>query len=457
MPLTAEKNSDKPKLFIKTFGCQMNEYDSEKISALMQDQYSLTSNAEEADFIFVNTCSVREKGEHKMRSIIGEYNLIKKKRPQTIIGVGGCVAQQEGTQLIKAIPEVDFVVGTHNLSLVPSLVTGALAGKSKQVVVDYRDEWEDLPLGFRELTETGEQVTPIRALVSIQRGCNKNCSYCVVPNTRGPEVSRDPQEIIREISLKVRMGAKEVMLLGQTVNSYGRDLNPRLSFVDLIKRIAEIPDLKRIRFTSPHPQEVKSDFINLYAEVPQLVPHIHMPLQAGSDRILKLMNRNYRSKRYFEIIDELRAKVPTIAITTDMIVGYPSETEADFQDTLEALQRVRYHLVYSFCYSLRPHTADSAQENLELVAEDVARDRLYRLQDLQDNISRELHQQYLGQNLAVLIESLKGENPRGRSEYNTWVECLPQSTIQRERIKLGQIIQVKIEHATPYGLRGQII
>lgn len=452
----------RPGVFVKTHGCQMNEYDSEKMLALLSEDYSRVQTAEEAKLVIINTCSVRDKAEHKLYSLLGRIRELKLQNPDLVVGVGGCVAQQEGEAIIKRNKVVDFVVGTHNLSLIPSLVRAVQSGRGKQVAVDYRDEWEDLPYDFSLFPDDappedhaiGMFSSPVRAMVSIQRGCNKNCAYCVVPTTRGPEVSRPVAEIERELKIKVRRGAKEVLLLGQTVNSFGRDLNPRMSFETLVRRLAEIEGLERIRFISPHPAEVRPGFIQLYAEIPKLMPQIHMPLQSGSDRILKLMNRNYRIARYIEILEQLRSVRSDIAVSTDLIVGFPTETDEDFRCSLDILRQVRYVSAYLFKYSKRPNTVAKEQYcEADEVAESVKQERLVELQNLQEQISAEINSEMLGKKTEVLVEGASKNIislMKGRDPYNHQVE------ITGGNPAVGEIVSVLVEHVGAYGLRGRI-
>jgi len=460
----------------------MNEYDSEKIFALLSEDHRPVSSAEEADLVFVNTCSVREKGEHKLFSLLGRLRDLKKSKPDLIIGVGGCVAQQEGQNIIKRAPSVDFVVGTHNLSLVPALVKSAMGGVSGQVAVDYRDEWEELPEELDSYSPVSEDkasggldsafgvfYSPVRAMVAIQRGCNKNCSFCVVPTTRGSEVSRSYSEIEREIRYKVAIGAREVMLLGQTVNSWGRDLPERSNFEELVKRISEIDGLERIRFTSPHPAEVRPGFIELYATNEKLCPSIHMPLQSGSNPILKDMNRNYKVERYLEIIDSLKEVRPDIAISTDVIVGFPGESEEDFERTMQVVERVRYQLIYSFIYSRRPNTVA-----IEQFPEDAgpsrgqAGERLTRLQGRAAEISTELNEERIGALSELLVEKIDtntgGDSVlRGRSPENVSVEVKlagssPASVVNSgQKLEVGKLCQFMVNSASPHGLFGELI
>jgi tRNA-2-methylthio-N6-dimethylallyladenosine synthase len=444
---TAEVPDKRKSLFIKTFGCQMNEYDSQKLITLLQPDYRRVLSPDEADLILVNTCSVREKPEHKLYSLLGEVKELKKGREGVMIGVGGCVAQQEGEAIIKRSKAVDFVFGTHNLSLVPSLVKRCQEGLGPQVAVDYRDEWETLPLDFPE----GSMVS---AFVSISRGCNKACSYCIVPTTRGKEVSRDPKEIEREVRIAVHRGAREIVLLGQTVNSYGLDFTPRMKFVDLLKRLVEIKGVERIRFTSPHPQEVRQDFMDFVCNEPKVCRHIHMPLQSGSDSILKAMNRNYRRKRYLAIINELKERVPDIAITTDIIVGFPGETREDFEETLEVMRLVNFQNSYSFMFSKRPGTPAEALE--ETVSLEEKRQRLYELQALQDRLTTGHLAYWQGRTVEVLLDkhSLNNESVfQGRTSQNI-VLNLEDVT---DGLNLGDIIEVEVTSSGRYTLRGRVV
>jgi len=461
------KNSaPKQRLFVQTYGCQMNEYDSQKMTSLLKEDYLAASTVEDADLVIVNTCSVREKGEHKLFSYLGRLRDLKKEKPEMIIGVGGCVAQQEGQSIIDRNSSVDFVVGTQNISLIPGLVKSAKnKGGSPQVAVDYREEWEELPLEFEPLPTEVQNIrspnrSPIRALVSIQRGCNKRCAFCVVPTTRGEELSRAADEILREIKLKVRAGAKEVLLLGQTVNSYGRDLTPRKKFSDLIKEIAQIDGLERIRFISPHPQEVREDFIELFSTVPKLARHIHLPVQSGNDRVLKAMNRNYKISRYKEIVNQIREACPEISITTDIIIGFPTETDLEFDDTLSLVEELRYHSAYYYKYSKRPNTvAGDIYKAHEEVTEGAMAERFLKLHELQKKITAEIYSAEVRQIRDVLVEGIgpKGASGgdelelRGRTSQNIIVEFTGNSRL------VGETVRVKITDATPHLIRGQLI
>jgi tRNA-2-methylthio-N6-dimethylallyladenosine synthase len=430
----------------------MNEYDTLKIQKILENDYKRVETPENADLVLINTCSVRDKPEQKLYSMLGELNDLKKIRPDLKIGVCGCVAQQEGERIVKRSKAVDLVFGTHNLSLIPSLLKQRENGAPPQVAVNYREEWEDLPLGFSE-------VDKVSVFVSISRGCNKNCTYCIVPTTRGKEVSRSLDEIEREVKIAVFRGAKEVTLLGQTVNSYGKDFTPRQSFASLLERLSKIEGLERIRFTSPHPQEVREDFIDLVSNNPKICKHIHMPLQSGSDRILKLMNRNYRKKRYLEIIQALKDKVPDIAITTDIIVGFPGETRSDFEETLEVMKEVEFENSFSFMFSPRPGTKAALMK--EEISQKEKLERLQELQALQFDITKKRLEGWIGRRGEVLVEGespyqndpQKGENQTiyyGRLSQNITVNFIGSGS------KPGSIVEVDITGSSRFTLKGSL-
>lgn len=449
--------SQKPGLYIKTYGCQMNEYDTLKLQKILESDYEAVDSPEKAELVLINTCSVREKPEQKLYSLLGRMSELKKDNPKLMVGVCGCVAQQEGENIAKRSSVVDVVFGTHNLSLVPSLLEQRKSGLPPQVAVNYREDWEELPLGI-------SQTEKVTSFVSISRGCNKNCTYCIVPTTRGKEVSRDPQEIEREIKIAVHRGAKEVMLLGQTVNSYGTDFNPRQSFVSLLERISLIDGLERIRFISPHPQEVKADFIDIVCSNPKICRHIHMPLQSGSDVILKAMNRNYRRKRYLDIISALKDRVPDIGLTTDVIVGFPGETEKNFEDTLDIMRQVQFDNCYSYIFSPRPGTPAALLEDL-LPYEEKLR-RLQALQALQFELTQTRLQNWVGRQGEVLIES---ESPHqiSEDEGTIWQGRLSQnitvhindteSKLAQNALKPGMLVDVQIDGVSRFTLKGRVI
>lgn len=422
------------KIFVQTFGCQMNEYDTQKVLRLLSDEYTPTEHPEEADLVFINTCSVREKAEQKLYSTVNRLRSLKARKQDLLIGVGGCVAQQEGEKIIQKSKFVDFVVGTHNLSLIPSLIRNVRQGLGPQVAVDYRDEWESLPLGY-------DIVDGVTAFVSISRGCDKNCSFCIVPKTRGPEVSRPLEEIIRECRLLLAQGVKEITLLGQTVNSWGKDLKPKKRFVHLLEEILKLGSNFRVRFTSPHPQEMRSELLDFIGSNPQLGNHLHLPLQSGSDRILKLMNRNYKVRRYLEIVEEAKSRIKNLSITTDIIVGFPGETEEDFRETLKIMELVEFDSSFSFVYSPRPGTKAAQMPNQ--VDKDIALGRLRVLQALQKELTKKRLNRFVGMEAEVLIEGPAAKTGfkdlQGRSENNVYC-VIPKSN----KINVGDFIRVEI-------------
>lgn len=431
----------------------MNEHDTQKLYKILEKDYQPVDAPEKADLVLINTCSVREKPEQKLYSMLGEMRELRATRPGLMVGVCGCVAQQEGEKILKKGRNVDFVFGTHNLSLVPSLIQLRKNGAPPQVAVNYREDWEELPLGFADIDHSkigrGNHTT---AFISISRGCNKSCTYCIVPTTRGPEVSRDVAEIEREVKIAVHRGSKEIVLLGQTVNSYGLDLSPRMSFVNLLDRISQIEGVERIRFVSPHPQEIRDDFIECVSTNPKVCRHIHMPLQSGSDRILKLMNRNYRRAKYLKIIEDLRARVPDISITTDIIVGFPGETEEDFQQTLELFDIVQFDLSYSYAFSARPGTVAAAMEETLTQEEKLA--RLQILQAKQEQIQSARLEQWVGKTAEVLIDSHNRMDERcfqGRISQNIVVNFLQ----PYPGLALGAVVPVKITGRKRYTLIGE--
>lgn len=434
-------------MYIRTFGCQMNEYDSQKLEKILEAQFYSVDEPELADLIVINTCSVREKPEQKLYSLLGEMRELKQSNPRLLVGVGGCVAQQEGHAIIKRSSAVDFVFGTHNLSLVPALIERRQSGAEPQVAVDYRDEWEQLPLGY-----SGQERVSV--FIAISRGCNKNCTYCIVPTTRGPEVSRSLEEIKREARIAVHRGAKEVVLLGQTVNSYGLDFKPRSSFVRLLEEVAAIEGLERIRFTSPHPQEVRQDFVELVCDNPKICHHIHMPLQSGSNRILKAMNRNYRREKYLRIIDQLRSRVPDMAITTDIIVGFPGEEREDFEQTLEIMKFVQFDNSYSFVFSPRPGTKAAELEDHQSF--EAKLELLKELQHLQGEITAQRLKMWEGKVVQVLLDGPSHQDPgcmQGRTSQNMTLNLMT----HHSHLSPGMTVDCRVVEAARFTLKGQLV
>lgn len=423
----------KKKLYVRTYGCQMNAYDSVRIKQMLSQDYEETDTTLDADLIIINTCSVRKKPEEKLFAVLGTLKPLKQKNKNLIIGVGGCVAQQYGSEIIKRVPHVDFVFGTHNLSLIPEFIKDSQCANN--VKVDYREKWEDLPV-------TNPYNGALSISIAISRGCNNRCAYCIVPQTRGPEVSRPSSQIIDEISLSVEQGTKEVLLLGQCVNSYGSDLDEDITFEKLLDKISKINGLERIRFTSPHPKHITDEFIDLVCSNPKICRHVHLPLQAGSNRILELMNRKYTKEHYLEIIEKIRRKVPDMAFTTDIIVGFPTETESDFLETVGVVEKVGFVNSYSFVYSPRPNT-----KSLEL-KDDISYSEklgwLNFLQDRQYEVSARVLKDFIGKTTSILVDGYSKKDKtclKGTNSQNITVNL----SKDYSNVKLGSIIDVEVK------------
>jgi len=436
------------KVFIKTFGCQMNEYDSAKMADVLgaAQDYVETSNPEEADLILFNTCSVREKAQEKVFSDLGRVKHLKEKG--VLIGVGGCVASQEGEEIIKRAPFVDVVFGPQTLHRLPDLLNARQKQHKPQVDISFPEieKFDHLPPA---------SVEGASAFVSIMEGCSKYCSYCVVPYTRGEEVSRPFEDLLVEVAGLADQGVKEVTLLGQNVNAYlGKmgDTQDTADFALLLEYVAEIPGIERIRYTTSHPNEFTPRLIEAYAKIPKLVSHLHLPVQHGSDRILMAMKRGYTAMEYKSTVRKLKAIRPDMAMSSDFIVGFPGETEEDFQKMMKLIHDVRFDNSFSFIFSPRPGTPAA---NL---ADDTPHDvKLRRLQELQAVINRnilEISQERVGTVQRLLVEGLSkrdGNELMGRTECNRVVNFPG-----HERL-IGQLIDVKITEARTYTLRGEVV
>ena len=384
-------------LYIETFGCQMNVHDSEQMAVLLKDiGYEQTEDSAKADLILINTCSIREKAEQKAFSELGRLMKLKEKNPDLIIGFVGCLAQHLGRGVHKRVQNVDLVVGTHNIHRLPEMVQVVQKDRKKITQTGFSSKIESLGIFVPPTTGSGS------SFVSIMQGCDNYCAYCVVPYLRGPEMSRTPEDVITEIKKLAELGVREVTLLGQNVNSYGKNLQPKSDFVTLIKKINEIEGIERIRFTTSHPKDLSEDLIDCFREVPKLCEHIHLPMQSGSRRVLKLMNRGYSASEYFEKIDRLRSVCPEISITSDIIVGFPGETQKDYQETIDMMEKIRFDSVFSFKYSDRRGTA--ALDLPGRVPEAEKTQRLKALQALQDRHTQEKNTALEGSVQEVLVE-----------------------------------------------------
>ncbi|TKB11129.1 tRNA (N6-isopentenyl adenosine(37)-C2)-methylthiotransferase MiaB [Desulforhopalus sp. IMCC35007] len=446
--------------FIKTFGCQMNERDSE-IMAQSLSRYGYVEGMEvqEADLVILNTCSIRAKAEQKVMSLLGYLRKTKEKRPHMKICVAGCVAQQEGKTIIDRMPHVDLIVGTQNIYNIGELLLDAEAGKSR-VVTQMEDSYV-IPLFLPELpsskADTKEDKTTFQfsRFVTIMQGCNNYCTYCVVPYTRGREVSRKVQDIVDEVTMLVQSGVKEITLLGQNVNSYGKTNEvefgaPSFTFSDLLRRVAAVNGLKRLRFTTSNPKDLTDDLMSCFRDVKNLCPQFHLPVQAGSDTILKAMNRKYTVQQYLEQVKVLREYCPSISLSTDIIVGFPGETDADFEGTMDLLETVRYHGSFSFKYSDRPGTRSAGFENK--VDEAVKSERLARFQARQDEISLERNAEFVGLEKEILVEQVSSDSVKGRTDTNHIVHVN-----EPLKVNVGDLLTVKINFAGQHSLKAELI
>ena len=404
------------RFFIETFGCQMNDHDSEKVAGLLAHRGMVPVNSlEEADLFLLNTCSVREKAAQKLYSRLGEVKKRKTSHPQFLIGVLGCLAQQEGEEMVRKVPFVDLVVGTHMYHALPDLLDELeqRRGGGTSVATDF------LPAPTPVEIPQVIRQSGFRANITIMEGCNKQCSFCIVPFTRGRERNRPAEAVLDEARKAVEQGYVEILLLGQTVNSYKDPTNRHFRFADLLSQVASIPRVQRVRFTSPHPREFDDDTISVIGEMETICNQVHLPLQSGSTPILKRMRRRYTRERYLEVVDKFRNCGRAIALSTDIIVGFPGESEADFQQTLSLVEEVQFESMFSFKYSPRPHTAAEHWQD-ELPEEKKTR-RLMLLQQLQKGIQLRLHQErYLGRHLEVLVEGTARDGVRrfGRTSTN---------------------------------------
>jgi len=438
------------RIYIKTFGCQMNEYDSDKMADVLHASEGLepTQNPEEADVILFNTCSVREKAQEKVFHDLGRVRHLKQVNPNLVIGVGGCVASQEGAAIVKRAPFVDVVFGPQTLHRLPELIAARRASGKPQVDISFPEieKFDHLPPA---------RVEGATAFVSIMEGCSKYCSYCVVPYTRGEEVSRPFDDVLTEVADLADRGVKEVTLLGQNVNAYrGRmsDSEECADFALLLEYVAEMPGIERIRYTTSHPLEFTQRLIDAYARIPQLVSHVHLPVQSGSDRVLAAMKRGYTSLEYKSIIRRLRVARPDICISSDFIVGFPGETDRDFEATMKLVEDVGFDISFSFIYSARPGTP--AAELQDDTPHEVKLERLMRLNAVLEANGRAVNDAMVGSVQRVLVEGHATKNAQelaGRTDNHRMVNFAGP-----ERL-IGQFIDVRIDTSYQHSLRGSIV
>jgi tRNA-2-methylthio-N6-dimethylallyladenosine synthase len=434
------------KLFVKTFGCQMNVYDAEKIYAFLQDRYVPAATAEEADIIIINTCSIREKAEQKVYSLLGRLKSIKDSKPDTIIAVGGCVAQQEGEMILKRSPLVDLVFGTHNIDELPDIIDERnKSGRRVCRIIEESDR-----VSTATAPRNRDPLGPT-SLLTIMKGCDNWCSYCVVPLVRGREVSRPAAHIVDEASYLVESGVREITLLGQNVNSY-RDPETGIGFVKLLSRIDELNGLKRLRFVTSHPKDFSIDLAQAMADLPKVCEHIHLPVQAGSDKVLSAMKRGYTVSDYLKKVDLLKRLIPDVELTTDIIVGFPGETREDFDQTLDLLKKVGYQNVFSFRFSARPGTHASQLE--DPLGQNLRRSWLPELQAAQNEITSARHAMMVGRTVDVLVEGTdrKGSGLlEGRTRTNYITHFTGESAL------LGKIFKVRLTRSRTIHLEGEML
>jgi tRNA-2-methylthio-N6-dimethylallyladenosine synthase len=423
------------KLHLITYGCQMNEYDSERVAGLLRERsWELTADEGEADLILVNTCAIREKAEDKVFSKLGELRLLKAQRPDLVIGVMGCMAQLHQETIQRRAPAVDLVFGSPAIARVAELVD-RVRREGRPVL-----ETGEGPLV--KITARPPSARRLKAFVTVMEGCEKRCTFCVVPTTRGRERSHTPEAIVDEVRLLAAEGCREVTLLGQTVNAYGRDLTPPTDLGELFARVNDVEDIARIRFTTSNPYNLTPKLIRAMRDVPKVCEYFHLPLQSGSNRVLEQMNRGYTRERYLELVGEIREAVPDMAFSTDLIVGFPGETEADFDHTLEMVERVGYDNVFVFRFSRRPGTPAATMP--DQVSDEVKADRNTRLLQASERVSAERSRRLVGQTVEVLVDGTSKKNAgelAGRTRCNRVV---------------NEIASVRIDQALPHSLRGTL-
>jgi len=442
------------KLFIRTFGCQMNEYDSDKMFDVLAASEDIvkTDTPEDADIILFNTCSVREKAQERVFHDLGRVRLLKKAKPGLIIGVGGCVASQEGAAIVARAPYVDVVFGPQTLHRLPQMIAERRRIGKSQVDISFPEieKFDNLPPA---------KVDGASAFVSIMEGCSKFCTFCIVPFTRGQEVSRPFDDVLTEVAGLAAQGVKEITLLGQNVNAYRGAMSGSEEKADLalvIEYIAEIPGIERIRYTTSHPRELSQRLIDVYRKVPKLVSHLHLPVQSGSDRVLAAMKRGYTALEYKSLVRKLRAARPDLSLSSDFIVGFPGETAEDFEKTMKLIDEVGFDASFSFLYSARPGTP--AAELHDDTPHEVRLERLMRLQARIEELAHTVSQAMVGTVQRVLVEGLsrKDENElAGRTDNNRIVNFVGGSATSARLIH--QFVDLRITSALPHSLRGEIV
>ncbi len=442
------KTGKKKSVFLQSFGCQMNEHDTEKLAGMLGDMgYLECENMEDSDLIIYNTCCVRENAELKVYGHLGPMKHLKKKKPDLIIAICGCMMQQPEVvaHIKKVYRQVDLIFGTHNLYKFPELLYNTII--SDKTVIEIMDSTgliaEDMPI---------ERKDRVKAWVTVMYGCNNFCSYCIVPYVRGRERSRSIDNIVNEVRMLGHQGLKEITLLGQNVNSYGKDLGADITFAKLLAELDKVEGIERIRFMTSHPKDLSDELIFEMRDSGKLCEHLHLPFQSGSTRILKEMNRKYSKEDYLKLVEKVKQNIPGISLTTDIIVGFPGENEEDFQETLDVLEKVRFDQVYTFLYSKR--TGTPAAKSLEQIPEEVKKERFQRLLEVQNRISKEINEGFLNKKLEVLVEGESKTNDKiytGRTRENKIVNFDGNAEM------IGKLLTVRIDTIKTWSLEGTVL
>ncbi len=443
------------KFLVRTFGCQMNEHDSERLAGLLEAEgMEQAQGLDDADVVVFNTCCIRENADNRLYGNLGQLKELRDRKPGLQIAVGGCLAQKDRELVRQRAPHVDVVFGTHNLARAPELLRKAAA---EGPVVEVLDAPDPAAAADQAPALSAVRELPYAGWVTIQTGCDNSCAFCIVPSVRGPEVSRPMEDLVGEVQLLARRGVVEVTLLGQNVNSYGRDLTRRRPlFADLLRAVGGVEGIRRVRFTSPHPKDLRPETIAAMAEVDAVCEQLHLPLQAGSDRVLAAMRRGYRAERYLERLAAARAAVPDLAVTTDLIVGFPGETEDDFADTLAVAAEADFDSAYTFIFSPRPGTRAAAMED-RFVPPEVIADRFERLRAVVERSALRRHQARIGRTEEVLVEGPSRRDPAmqtGRTRQGKLVHFAPDAAGGPAP---GAFCEVAVGGAAPHFLRGTLV
>ena len=438
------RTNGKKKLAFLTLGCQMNQHDSEWIAGVLADDYDVVETPDDADFLVINTCSVRDKAEQKFFSLLGRLRPLKARRGGMIIGVAGCVAQDRAHEIMARAPMVDLVFGTRAIDSVPEMLARFVETGQPQVNVADTSRFDEYPMARQSAAS---------AWVSIMQGCDNHCSYCIVPHARGPERSRPMESILREIGALAERGYREITLIGQNVNSYGRGLAAGADFPSLLERAASTPGVRRVRFVTSHPKDLSDRLIEVMGGHPHVCPALHLPIQSGSDRILSQMNRGYTVAHYFDRVERLKQKVPDLSLTADVMVGFPGETEEDFMETFRAVERAEYDNIFLFKFSSRQGTPAAAMDQ-RYPGPALAQERFERISQAQKAITRRRYSRFIGREVETLVE---GPSKRDPGKYTG---RLPQNALAHFSAAAnytGQFIRVKIISAGQYSLKGTLL